>query len=341
MANQTFKPKQQQITAWIEANFDFKPRRGGAEYVICNPLTDDSTYNFNINVEEGICHDWHGDEWAQGQSRTFLRFVQLYRRCSFVDAFKEVCGKDVTIDAIYAKLTKEKIEKAEERKYDLALPPGCHLLCDYGDTISGRILTTWLKSRGLTDATIKSYQLYSHSMHVVWPYYEYGSLVYWQERSRMNKVFRFPSEAVGVSKGMFLYGFDMVEPGDYVIVTEAIFDSTTLGAQAVASGGAVLTDLQVRRLRALNPVNGVILAPDNDSAGMKSVASNYRMLRPYFKKIFYAVPPKIEYKKGHFVKDWNELITDAKMTHVDIRKLFESSIKLLNQTEAVRFMVNS
>jgi DNA primase len=156
----------------------------------------------------------------------------------------------------------------------------------------------------------------------------------------MNKVFRFPSEAVGVTKGMFLYGFDMVEPGDYAIVTEAIFDSTTLGAQAVASGGAVLTDLQVRRIRALNPVNGVILAPDNDSAGMKSIASNYRMLRPYVKKIFYSVPSKLEYKKGHFIKDWNELFSHAKMGHAEIRKLFESNIKPLSQAEAVRFMIN-
>ncbi|MDP6586673.1 MAG: toprim domain-containing protein, partial [Anaerolineales bacterium] len=271
------------------------------------------------------------------------RFVQLYRRCSFVEAFKEVCGKDVTVSSIYAKLKKENAEvksaEAEEREYDIALPSGSLPIIDHKDTLNGRMLVSWLASRGVGEDMIAQYRLHFHSMHVVWPYYEYGSLVYWQERNCLNKVFRFPSESVGVTKGMFLYGFDMVEPGDYVVVTEAIFDSHTLGAQTVASGGAILTDKQVHRLRALNPTNGVVLAPDNDAAGVKSIISNYELLHPYFKKIFYALPPKLKYGDDQVATDWNDIGRHKIMPWPQIRTTFEKCIKPLTRSDVVRFML--
>lgn len=336
-----FKPSQDQMVAWLELNFDCKPRRGGAEMTINNPFDDDSGYNFNINVQEGLVHCWRGDEWAEGKSRTFIRFVQLYRHCSYMDAVKEVCGQGISIDAIYARMRSERSEKEkeeEEKQYDIALPEGSIPLIDHKDTMTGRILMNWLASRGMTAEMVRQYSLHFHGMNVVWPYYEYGSLVYWQERDRLNKFFRFPDNS---SKGLFLYGFDMVEPNDYVAITEAIFGSTTLGNQAVATGGAVMTIAQVHRLRALNPVNGVILAPDNDKAGMASIVSNYRLLHPYFQKLYWSVPPRIEYKKDRFIKDWNNFY-EYKLADKDgIRKVFEDNIKPLDQQTVVRFMLAS
>ena len=133
----------------------------------------------------------------------------------------------------------------------------------------------------------------------------------------------------------------MVEPSDYIIVTEAIFDSMTLGSQSVASGGAILTDDQVRKIRALNPVNGVILAPDNDDAGKKSMVSNYRLLQPYFKKIFYALPPKLKYGNSKHTKDWNDLGQKKLVKWGKIRGMFEERIKPLTRELIVQFMVSS
>jgi DNA primase len=338
------QPTEDQVRDWIEANFEFKVRKGGQEYVISNPFYHNDKMKMNVSISKATVHDWRSDDWAQGKSRTFLRFVQLYRRCSFVEAFKEVCGQDVTISSIYAKLKKENTEvknvEAEERKYDITLPPGSQPIIDHKDTLNGKMLMSWLASRGVTADMVAQHKLHFHSMHVVWPYYEYGSLVYWQERNRLNKVFRFPPESVGVTKGMFLYGFDMVEPGDYVAVTEAIFDSHTLGANVVASGGAILTDKQVHRLRALSPTNGIILAPDNDSAGVKSIVANYELLHPYFRKIFYALPPKMEYGDGQITTDWND-IGRYTMPWSEIRATFEKCIKPLTRSDVVRLMVKT
>jgi len=340
MGKLKFKPKPAQIRAWIEANFDYKTRKNGDEYLINSPFCDDTGYKFNISISKAIAHDWRGDDWAKGKSRTFLRFVQLYRNCSFVEAFKEVCGKDVTMGSIYAKLRNERKVEEEERKYDIALPAGSEPLAD-ASTTTAKMLTSWLASRGINLDGIEKYNLYYHSMNVVWPYYEYDSLVYWQERNRLNKVFRFPSENVGVTKGMFLYGFDMVEPSDYVIVTEAIFDSITLDDQCIASGGAVLTNAQVKKIRILNPVNGVILSPDNDKAGIDSIISNYQLLSPYFNKLYYATPPVIKYGDDQYTKDWNDLGSKKVMDWSEIRDIFENSIRPLTQSDIIEFIMNS
>lgn len=337
MAKLKFKPKPHQISEWIETNFDFRTRKSGSEYLICNPFDGDTGYNFNISPEKGICHDWRGDEWARGKSRTFLRFVQVYRNCSFTDAVKEVCGKGVSLKALYAKIAKEKQEEEEEQQYDISLPPESSKLIDSQDSLNGKILINWLKNRGIGLDAIERYDLHYHAMYVIWPYYEFGSLVYWQERDRMNKMFRFPPEQVGVTKGMFLYGFDMVEPCQYIIINEAIIDSMTLEDQAIASGGAVLTPMQVKKIRALNPEEGVILAPDNDLAGLKSLVSNYKLLSPYC-RVFYSIPPKIKIKSDKYTKDWNDL--GKVMPWNDIRKVFEDNIKPLKKEDAVKFMLS-
>jgi hypothetical protein len=146
---------------------------------------------------------------------------------------------------------------------------------------------------------------------VVWPYYEYDELVYWQSRSRVNKEFLFPPESVGVIKTDFLYGFDQVEPASHIIITESIIDSQTVEEQCVATGGASLGSKQVRKIRALGPRDGIILAPDNDLAGLKSVLYNATLLRPLQTKLYVSLPPAIEYTNDDgeldFTTDWNEV----------------------------------
>ena len=117
------KPKPDQVAAWIEQNFDFKTRTGknGKEYVIQSPFRVDDKYKFNINLERATCHDWRGDEWAIGGSKSFIRFVQLYRNCSYTSAAKEIFGSGTTLDAIYKRIRREKsqeqAEQEEIRKY--------------------------------------------------------------------------------------------------------------------------------------------------------------------------------------------------------------------------------
>jgi len=346
----------ERIIAWIEKNFEFKIRKNGLEYLICDPFDYDTRFRFNINPELGACHSWHGDEWAGPinpetgkRNCSFLKFVRIYRKCSYKDALREVLGASEDVSEFLRPENRAGAPEAQ-KKVAVALPDGTALLADAKDR-QANILRKWLISRGYTNDTIAKYELYYLGMEVYWPYFEFDTMVYWQSRSRVRKRFQFPDanvygekgEIIGKtegSKGHFLYGFDEAELANYLILTEAIFDQHTLGDQALAIGGATLTDQQIKKIRLLGPRKGVILAPDNDVAGYKSVLANYRLLERAGSKVYCSFPPELSYVdregKKCTVKDFNELFTGCGMSLKEIRDQFDDNIKSLTVQETIR-----
>lgn len=338
------------IAAWVERNFQFKTRKGGAEILICNPFDDDTKFKFNINPEQGYCHCWTGDaDWAGPvnpetgkRNCSFIKFVRKYLNCSYREAVEQVL---LAPDAVADFLRPGVREAPEEVKNTISvtLPQGVELLHQSKDQQAGMI-RPWLHARGYTDADIRDAELYYLGMTVYWPYYEFDTLVYWQSRSRLNKRFDFPAieqydkdgKLLGItdgSKSDFLYGFDDADIAKYVTITEAIFGQHTIGEQAVASGGAILTDTQVSKLKILGPRHGVILAPDNDKAGIKSIISNVVKLKQAGFEVFYTMPPKLPYKKNGesaVTSDWNELFEYCKMSKPEIRVIHDKGIKPTN-----------
>lgn len=325
----------ERIKNFVEKHFDYKVRRNGDELIINNPLNGDTGYHFNISIEKGVCHDWRGDEWSGPvnprtgkRSCGFIKFVSLYLKCTTGDAIKAI------LDGSLIEFVKE--EKPDLKEFDIELPPGSVKLYEQKDERS-TILNRWLKSRGYENEEIKENDLRCVGTSVIWPYYEFESLVYWQSRSYLNKTFRFPDtqkfengKLIGkmqASKGQFLYGIDNVEFNDYLIIVEAIFDKHTLNQQCVASGGAILTSDQLQKIRMINPKKGVILAPDNDKAGLKSAISNYHLISSLKLPVYYSVFNPSKYNDA---KDWNELYTSCKMSKIDIRSVFDKSLKKLN-----------
>lgn len=337
----------EKIVSYIVKHFDHKVRKNGEEYVINNPLNNDIGYHFNINPAKGVCHDWRGDEWAgplnpesNKRNCSFIKFIRLYKKCSYAAAIREILGDTADLKD-YLRIENRLTDSAAKLKAEVSLPPGVSPLA-VADDKQAISLIKWLKSRGYEEDSIAKADLQYLGMDVYWPYYEFDTLVYWQSRSRLNKRFNFPSlevrndvgQVIAItegSKGDFLYGFDEVECAKYVIITEAIFDMHTLGEQVVASGGAVLTEKQVSKLKVLGPKSGVILSPDNDKAGIKSILSNRELLEPQGFKLFYSLPPDL----GKGIKDWNEMVTKAGLTKAEVRKMHDSNIKPLNMKAVV------
>lgn len=295
----------EKIAAWIDKHFPDRRVRKDTEYIICNPFDGDEDYKFNINVEKGVCHYWRGDEWAPRNPKTgkrntgFLNFVKLYRKCSWQQAVREVIGTN-------SMLTKRK-EREERVPDQLRLPAGSMPIVGSPMPQIAKTAAKWLKSRGITAEQIEANRIHHTVTDVVWPYYEYEALVYWQSRNLLNKRFLFPPQDVAGKD--YFYGFDQAEPASHVIITEAIFCSLTLGEQAIASGGAVMGEKLVKKLRLLDPVDGVILAPDNDEPGIKSILVNAPLVKRLGYKVFYSIPPKLRLPDGSFTKDWNDLVS--------------------------------
>ena len=325
------------IYAWITSNFDVKERKNGEELRICNPFNGDRKFHLNINIEKALCHDFRGDsDWAgytpggKLAPRTFLNFVQLYLDCSYTQAVKEVLGSSSSARLF---LRHRKLQGEVEAKKDLSfgLPRGAESLLDPKCPKAAATILYWLLSRGIDRRKIEKYGIMHAGLDVVWPYFEFDELVYWQSRSRTDKRFLFPDTSVGVGKSDFLYGFDHVEPASYLIVTEAIFDCQTLERQCVASGGVDLSDRQLRKIKFLGPRDGIILAPDNDIPGVKSILANAQRLEILGFPLFFSIPPEIEYTRDDgttdVTKDWNDLL--SKVDGVDPFKAMEDNVRPL------------
>lgn len=337
------------ILSWVAANFQYKPRKGGLELLICNPFDGDTGWNFNISTTKGTVHDWRGDEWAKvGNSKgrpTFIRFVQLYRNCSFTEAIQEVLGSSISLDAIRALLKQGKPQEEPKKvsQNGIVLPENSIKIDQSPEKMMVGIIKRWLKSRGVTDEDVIKYDIHHHGPIVVWPYYEFDELVFWQSRSAFEKIYLFPSEDCGVTKSMFLYGFDYADPGEYVVITEAIFGMMTLGEQCLASGGAGMSPRQINKLKLLVPNKGVIFAPDNDLAGISSIISNYELAAGLKYPLLYSMPPRIEMPakpgcKPEFTKDWNEVGSIVGFKE-PVRKIFENNIKRLTQQELLKLRI--
>lgn len=341
------------IETWIKNHFEHKERKSGEELLICNPFDGDSDFKMNINPSKGVVHYWRGDDWAGPvnpktgkRNCSFIRFVRLYKKCSYSEAIREVLG---TKEGLSEYLKQSRTNDEELQVVVVTLPDGAERLADADDQ-QAKILINWLMQRGYSIEDIDTNNIHYLGVDVFWLYYEFDQMVYWQSRNKFNKVFRFPDIKVfddnGMvvgktdgSKGKFLYGFDDCEFASYVIVTESIFGKQTLGAQSMATGGAALTDDQIDKIRLLGPKNGIILSPDNDDAGVKSVISNYTVLKPLGYPIYYSIPPKVEFNKNgetKFTKDFNEFVQYLKMTPNDVRKMHDNNIKKMSAPELAR-----
>jgi hypothetical protein len=326
------------IEQWVKKHFPDYIKKSDEYIVISNPFYGNDKKKFNISLTKGFCHDWRDDTWAHPVNpktgklnRSFIKFVKLYRKCSYDQAIREVLGSSASIKQYYRP---ELISESDNALVvDVQLPQHAASL-SLEDTKLTKVIKNYLISRGYTDQSIKDKMLMYEGTDVVWPYFEYEELVYWQSRSVLNKRFKFPDKEkyengvlIGKNnkgKADYLYGFDDVKLGKYLIITEAIFCQNTLGDQCVASGGALLSSTQISKMKLLSP-NSVILAADNDHAGIKSIVQNSKMLKNAGFKVFYSICPADEE-----CKDWNDLFTIRKMSHQDIRKVFEDNIKPYN-----------
>lgn len=296
--------KPEQIIGWTAAHFKYKPS-GSKQIRICNPRDPkDRGYNLWISLVPAIpksgrtkredfwVHDFRPNH--QQCDGSFLNFVAKYRNITFRQAIKEVCG--ITVDLKTLLRDRDgKQEEPEEHRDLISLPEGSMKFGEE-DPLE-ELAMRYLRSRRITrDEAIKHGLCFTINS-LIFPYYEFGDLVYWQSRSLMDKSFLFPENT---DKSNYLFGFDFCEPDGEVIITESAVSAILLGDGVVASGGASLNDLALKKLKLLHPER-IVLAPDNDVAGLDSLRKNFKVLNHGFSgRIWQCLPPK------EFGKDWGE-----------------------------------
>lgn len=308
----------QQITNWVGKHLDYKSRKNGRELLVNNPFDGDSGWHMNINTTKGLVHDWRpGHQQYDG---SFVNFVQRYKKISFYEALRDICGKNVDIRTILQRdepSIDEPLTDASEIEY--TLPPGALSFRNNCDSLAFKIGLQYLESRGVTLDTAQKFDLHYGGDRIYFPYYEYGIQVYWQARTVIGKIFEFPSADGGQGKTKFLYGFDNAEPNQPLFITESIFNALTLGDGAVASGGADMSQKQFQKIKAINP-SIVIFAPDRDEVGIMSAQKNAETLESVIDNMpcKFVIPPAPH-------KDWNDMWRELPRKYAETRALLITS----------------
>jgi len=314
------KPTPEQIVLWIKKNFgdEYKTAKGGQEIRINNPLSIDDNHHLWINVKKAIVNDFRPN-YKSGVAGTFLSFVMKYKNIRFKDAAKEVIGDNYKTYDIF-----EYGDEDDEPIQEIALPSGFKKFT-YEDTKLSAIVKRYLNQRCVTNGKIYVNGVGYVGPNVVFPYQEFGKIVYWQQRAITNKEFLFPD---GTNKSRFIYGIDSIDPTEPVVITESIFNALMF-ENGLAIGGSDISDDQKNKLRKVG-VKRVVIAFDNDKAGIAGTTKAYDKMKAYF-DMFYGFTDKPKDEDG----DWNDLARrcgiDApmKMLKRNVKKLdFKSVVTL-------------
>jgi DNA primase len=296
----------EQIEKWVSTQFQYKKRSHGRQIIINNPFGDDGDYHLWISTTEtplkkgprkGHMGYWVIDHRPGKFKGSLFKFVMEYKKCSYSQAVSELTsarGKDLK----YLLRQNRQPEEKEVPESTIKIPDFSKPISVDSKELANTAARNYLHGREIRDDVIISALLHYTPVSIVFPYLEYGEIVFWQERELLNKRFLFPDEnKTGLAKTDYLYGFDNVEPKEDVIVVESIFNCLSIGADCVATGGATISGKQPQKMRALLP-RYVVLAPDNDKAGKQSLVKNYFLLKDSF-KLGFCLPPKD--------LDWNDM----------------------------------
>ena len=301
----------EQIIDWVSKHFpEYKIRSSGKQICVNNPYGGDSEQHLWISTEsaqlknrfEGKSGYWVHDfrPGHQQYDGSLVNFVRKYLKVSYRQAISELVGKGSI------RYSRRNEQNKNEPEHIIQLPTGSKPISNKSSDKVRLMMLDYLAGRCVTEEIAIEHDLYYSPDGIVFPYIEYGEIVYWQERSILNKRFNFPNEEnTGRAKTDYLYNFDNVEASSHLIIVESIFNCISVGMNCVASGGATISGKQPEKVRALDP-KIVVLAPDNDEpdsygkrAGVESLKKNYFLLKDRFDLAF-TLPPA-------GIKDWNEM----------------------------------
>lgn len=292
------QPTPDQMEIWLK-RYGIEYKSLPNQFRVCNP-DGDTNYSMEVSKDKALVHDFRVSH--SQYDGTFLGFVSKYKSINIREAIEDVCGNKI----FYESNNKIEDKNEEEEEKLIELPSGSISLRDKDKSKLWRFNMRYLvNERGLSEEVVYRANIHYLGTQIVVPYYEFGMLVFYQSRRQMDKIFNFPStQETNKKAGDFLYGFDDTEPCSDINLVESIFNALSIGSGTMATGGASLKEGQIKLLLSLNP-KSITLAPDNDSAGIKSLIKDYMSLRKNVDDIYYCLPPYNKNKDDQ--EDWNDL----------------------------------
>lgn len=132
----------------------------------------------------------------------------------------------------------------------------------------------YVKARGINEDTIKAFNLGTYKGQIAFPYYKYDTIVGYKLR-QPKKDFTGPKMTNIKGSKPYLFGSQLVVPGEELIVCEGEFDAMVIyqcGYRNVVSIGAGANSIKTIFEQAkefLSKFKNIIIVSDNDEAGTK------------------------------------------------------------------------
>jgi len=255
--------------------------------------------------------------------------------------------KDLKVGSVQLEKATELFEEEKKEKEKILLPDGVRFFSEANSGIFRDRAMQYLLGRGIPEArALQLGYIYEpntfYDKTILFPFYEDGIFVFFvcrdftDKRFKKNSIGEFEKvrylNAKGGDASRYVFNVDGIEEGTDLFVLEGIIDALSLEKQAgTATLKSFLSKTQASKIWNKAPEN-VILVPDNDKAGRKSLLKNVAMLERY-------KPPSLNsrvlvYKIPKEFKDFNETgmhSIDINECHpyekADALKLFDWKIK--------------
>lgn len=130
----------------------------------------------------------------------------------------------------------------------------------------------YIKLRGITEKTIKKFNLGTYKGHIAFPYYKYETIIGYKIRKPSKDPGKPKMKNITGSKP-FLYNIQNVEEGPELIICEGEFDCMVIdqcgysNVVSVGAGANSLSSLIEQAKDFLNKFDNLIIVSDNDEAG--------------------------------------------------------------------------
>lgn len=130
----------------------------------------------------------------------------------------------------------------------------------------------YIKLRGITEETIKDFNLGTYNGYIAFPYYKFETVIGYKIRLPMKNPSKPKMKNITGSKP-YLYNVQNVEPGTELIICEGEFDSMIIhqcgykNVVSVGAGANSLKNIIEQAKEFLNQFDVLIIVSDNDDAG--------------------------------------------------------------------------
>jgi DNA primase len=314
------KIPQTTIVAFLNDNFTVKETSTG-EIRINSPFLQDDKFHLYINPEEGVFKDFKSDI-----SGSFSYFISEYMGIPEKDILPYLMkeygfGNKTT----YTKIIEERKEA------ELELPKGLHFFADTKLGYIGNLALDYLKERMIDEKYINEmgyvYDANSeYNNRIFIPFFEEGKLVYYICRDFTGTSYLRYANPHNINSKNFVYNIDNLQ--DTLFICEGVFDAISIkNIIGTAILSANLGETQAKKIMERAP-SKIIIVPDNDSTGNKTLDDNVKMLIKY-------MPPSFTTQffiyRIEGAKDLNSRLTDLGKSDIDINDCipYQESKKML------------